>query len=118
MTNHDPEARARALGITLLETWDYDTARAGTVERMKAMRTENPPLWRAARALAFDLRAELGEDLPGIPAELVEQTTITVLAKVLAMAIGMGADPTPVINAGSIASLAVLDEFWTKPGPA
>lgn len=109
----DPLAQVRALGITVTETWDYDSARASAVENITRMRRENGAVFRQARRMAFDMRAELGDDLPGVPSELVEQVTLTVLAKVLALAIGQGADPLPVLTAGAVATLAVLDEFWS-----
>lgn len=109
----DPLAQVRALGIDVSETWDYDTARTEAVERLTELRQANGVVYRQARRMAFDMRAELGDDLPGVPSELVEKITITLLAKVLALAIGQGADPLPVLTAGAVATLAVLDEFWT-----
>jgi len=109
----DPLDAVRALGVDVSETWDYDSARANAVENITRMRREDGAIFRQARRMAFDMRAELGEDLPGIPSELVEKITITLLAKVLALAVGQGADPLPVLAAGAVATLAVLDEFWS-----
>ena len=109
----DPLARVRAIGGHTMQSWDYDIARAHAIGQINHICTTQPDLFRWGRRAAFDLRQELGEHLPGVPSEIVEKVTITLLAKVVAFAIGQAADPAPVLTAGSVATFAVLDEFWT-----
>lgn len=118
--NKPPTAEAmRAMGYVPFEVWDAEAVERQTLEQLERLRRAEPKLYRTYRRMAFEMRAELLEELgPGVDPAAVQNVGLLLLAKVAALAIASGSDPTLIGFAGTIATLAVTNAAWDTAAAA
>ena len=102
----------RSLGFGIIPEWDPDVAAAHVVDGWERIRKENPRLAREYRQLAWEMRQELRENLPGVEPHVVEQVALTVMGKVVAFALSLGVDPKLLGTAATVGAIAVTDGAW------
>jgi hypothetical protein len=88
---------------------------AHVVASTAELRRQEPRLYREFRRQAFEMRAQLRDELADVDPRVVQDVTLCVLGKVLALTMVLGQDLSAeqaAAAAGSIGSIAVVDELW------